>query len=655
MGFLRSCILYCIFWVTLWGASSPAAVHIGDTKDDGLATVTFRFKPPVTARTVGVAGDFNQWNLQGNPMQDEDGDGIWETRLQLRTDREYQYKFVIDDVIWLADPDNVRRSDDLHGNSILTFPGSPLSEKPETDLVPLHIHYRAPGHERVALIYGLNGWTPPPPESRPAEAEDLGGPLEVILNSSEEGVFTTTLSIPRGSLVDFVIHILEPEELWDNNGGEGVDFHLQVDGPQTAYIQAPIGGQLAAPASPPSQHDYRPFLAGLALLGVLVVALHGILIWRWGTNPLMSRIAVIVWIALLALAFRAADAQRQTPQVDELAYVPLAMMSTDYIREGEISRLSQMMEIAEHPRLPIALFSVAGIIGGVDRWNYVQAQTAARWVSIILAGCCAAMLAIRSPLAGLIWTVSCISVVYTSIAYLDSTMTFFVVGCVLAFELAWRRRPVLDNEARIFPWNHIPWIWLGLSAVCAGAAVSSKYLAAPAPLTIAAFFMVWLIRAPGFARKFIALIFMGYVALALITMVLTDWHLWVSNPVERIIYRLTFHRQFSASDLVAESAFPWYQPVVWLWTFASNSEGAGWAWIDKAITLLGLGGLFVLARRAPVLGVTGLMILGFLFLWPTKWPQYEVVLIPWLALGAAELISSVGEVGNLTRTSPEHP
>lgn len=89
----------------------------------------FQFFAPA-AKSVNLAGDFNNWGgtLNGNrfdpsidPMQDEDGDGVWVIVRELNPGR-YEYKFVLDNgVKWESDPSNPFKEDDGYGgkNSII--------------------------------------------------------------------------------------------------------------------------------------------------------------------------------------------------------------------------------------------------------------------------------------------------------------------------------------------------------------------------------------------------------------------------------------------------------------------------------------------------------------------------------------------------------
>ncbi|HEY4301821.1 MAG TPA: isoamylase early set domain-containing protein [Candidatus Didemnitutus sp.] len=62
--------------------------------------VTLHFSAP-DARTVQVAGDFNEWRPEANPLAARET-GDWVAELSLGAG-EYQYRFVVDG-IWTEDP-----------------------------------------------------------------------------------------------------------------------------------------------------------------------------------------------------------------------------------------------------------------------------------------------------------------------------------------------------------------------------------------------------------------------------------------------------------------------------------------------------------------------------------------------------------------------
>jgi len=56
------------------------------------------------ATTVGIAGDFNNWNPSLNPMQKVGNSGMWKASLHL-SHGMYQYRLVVDG-LWQQDPNN---------------------------------------------------------------------------------------------------------------------------------------------------------------------------------------------------------------------------------------------------------------------------------------------------------------------------------------------------------------------------------------------------------------------------------------------------------------------------------------------------------------------------------------------------------------------
>ena len=71
------------------------------------------------ARTVGVAGTFNNWESARTPMR-KDESGAWKATLALAPGR-YEYRFVVDGE-WISDPSATARVANPFGqtNSVLT-------------------------------------------------------------------------------------------------------------------------------------------------------------------------------------------------------------------------------------------------------------------------------------------------------------------------------------------------------------------------------------------------------------------------------------------------------------------------------------------------------------------------------------------------------
>lgn len=91
-------------------APAPAA-PAAPTPATGNAS--FNYVDPA-AKSVSVAGEFNNWNAKANPLQ-KDATGIWTATVQLKPGK-YQYKFVVNDTDWLADPANPETVTDPQGN-----------------------------------------------------------------------------------------------------------------------------------------------------------------------------------------------------------------------------------------------------------------------------------------------------------------------------------------------------------------------------------------------------------------------------------------------------------------------------------------------------------------------------------------------------------
>ncbi len=76
--------------------------------------VTFRFRPEMEARRVALVGTFNNWERETTPMAGPNADGEWTVEVSLPTG-VHQYKFLIDEDTWRADPANTEQVPDGHG------------------------------------------------------------------------------------------------------------------------------------------------------------------------------------------------------------------------------------------------------------------------------------------------------------------------------------------------------------------------------------------------------------------------------------------------------------------------------------------------------------------------------------------------------------
>ena len=84
----------------------------------GRRRIQFRLDAP-QARTVCLAGNFNQWDSRRHPLK-QNISGIWEKVLMLPPGT-YEYKYIVDGR-WQEDPANGQHTQNSYGtvNSLLT-------------------------------------------------------------------------------------------------------------------------------------------------------------------------------------------------------------------------------------------------------------------------------------------------------------------------------------------------------------------------------------------------------------------------------------------------------------------------------------------------------------------------------------------------------
>ncbi|HET7790190.1 MAG TPA: glycogen-binding domain-containing protein [Gemmatimonadales bacterium] len=83
--------------VALFPADEPGPVLAAD---EGVAQFVARFPG---ARSVDVAGSFNDWRAGEVHLRDDDHDGVWRAAVVLPAG-EHEYMFIVDGERWVADP-----------------------------------------------------------------------------------------------------------------------------------------------------------------------------------------------------------------------------------------------------------------------------------------------------------------------------------------------------------------------------------------------------------------------------------------------------------------------------------------------------------------------------------------------------------------------
>lgn len=231
------------------------------------------------------------------------------------------------------------------------------------------------------------------------------------------------------------------------------------------------------------------------------------------------------------------------------------------------------------------------------------------------------VLALVHPLAGLLLAFNTYHIKYSAEAGLEGVSGLMAVLAAFLFEMGRTRKSLSPANA---PHD---WKFLAVSAIALGLAAAGKYLYGTVGIVLAAF-MIDRRRSPR------TLLLYGLIALS--AFVVADPFLW-PNPYSRLWDSVSFHWRYAHSGAVASAAMPWYSPVVHL----IRSQPTMWhpgvfytRLADVLLLPLSLIGLRRALHERPVWVVWAGVGLLFLLLWPTKWPQYILLILPPLAVSA---------------------
>ena len=72
--------------------------------DKGICKVTFTVSKEAAqgAKTVNIAGDFNSWSSTDTPLKPAK-DGSFSVKIELETNKEYQFRYLLDGCRWEND------------------------------------------------------------------------------------------------------------------------------------------------------------------------------------------------------------------------------------------------------------------------------------------------------------------------------------------------------------------------------------------------------------------------------------------------------------------------------------------------------------------------------------------------------------------------
>jgi pimeloyl-ACP methyl ester carboxylesterase len=134
----------CLLLIATLSATAGFAQHptsISEQTSTAERSITFRLKDQANAKSVALAGTFNNWNTQRTPMIRKGAD--WSVSINLAPGT-YRYKFVVDSNRWTVDPENSQTEDDGEGhiNSVIVISAGGSGSRLENRLKRASFHRR---------------------------------------------------------------------------------------------------------------------------------------------------------------------------------------------------------------------------------------------------------------------------------------------------------------------------------------------------------------------------------------------------------------------------------------------------------------------------------------------------------------------------------
>ncbi len=351
---------------------------------------------------------------------------------------------------------------------------------------------------------------------------------------------------------------------------------------------------------------------------------------------IMSRAMIILVIVALAYGLRQRAVQMLPPDFDEDDYLRAGQLYAAGIRAGDWSVFTRENYRTEHPPLSKILYGFALLnqpdfpllpdrptTAGPDANLPERQLQAARHSSALFSVLQTAITALVNPLAGFFVAINTFNIKYTSQVMLEGIPSLTSLLVVLGY-LLWRRKGGKG--------------WLVLSAVALGLTAAAKYYYAIAGVTVAAHW-IWTARhhedRPWQHWPRWILLLAAWSAGALLVFFLANPYLW-PDPIGRLISSVTYHGGYAQSAAVQEANFPIWQPLVWLSMSVPWHPDVFVFQFDILIALFALFGIGRSRQQHPLFLLWLGLALAFLLLWPTKWPQYILMLTTPLSVVAAD-------------------
>lgn len=339
------------------------------------------------------------------------------------------------------------------------------------------------------------------------------------------------------------------------------------------------------------------------------------------------RAAAVLAVVAVALLLRVAAVERLPIDFDEDDYLRAAQQYLAAVPQRDLEVFAR--ENREHP--PLAKLVFAAAIAPLPEASEVPRRATntppATWlpepqltVARLVAGALGTLqvlaLALLDPLAALFLSVHTFQVRYTSQAYIEALPSLTALLAAICY---------LRSAGRARRWVLLSGAFLGLT-------LAAKYAHALVAVPILLHWAWTARRDPG-SRPFRAV--GAWAAVAVVVFFLADPYLW-PDPLRRFAESVSFHTAYAQGESVRRAAHPPWQPFVWLSQPVPLPPGSLLVAVDTLVALLALVGVPRLWERQRFFALWLLVAFVFLVAWPTKWPQYVLLVTPPLGVAAAE-------------------
>jgi ABC-type sugar transport system permease subunit len=348
-------------------------------------------------------------------------------------------------------------------------------------------------------------------------------------------------------------------------------------------------------------------------------------------------IAAVVAVTLIALNTRLTAVDKLPIDYDEDDYLRAGQLYAQGLQQGDWSVFTRENYRTEHPPLTKI---VNGLIMAAlppapeipDRPTTADPARAlpqphldnVRTAHALFGTLAVFVLSLINPLAGLILATHTWTIKYTSQVMLEALPALTSLLVVVFY---------LKSKGRFNRWSLLSAIMLGLTA-------ASKYPYTMVGVTVLIHWLweSWPGRSDDDTRSVGQWLrpILAWGGIALIVFFLADPYLW-PDPIGRLRDSISYHGRYATTaEEVQDANFPIWQPLVWLAQSVPWHPGVFAIPLDAIVLLFAVLGLKRLWQRHRVFALWLIIMTVFLFFWPTKWPQYILMLTAPLALSAVE-------------------